>query len=195
MMLEAQARWVLYLEISLPRTAASIAHSRGDYRDQVQFAVAFSVVLTGRLWRARFADRMKALGQSDARWTALYMIADASRGIIQTDLAERLGVQGPTLVKLLDALEGQGLVRREPARGDRRVKLVFIEPQGSATLAEIDRFAAKMRDELFDGVSEEDLAVTLRVLNHLSSQLEPPLQKDHLRRFGEMPASNPPLAQ
>src|ERR1700753_2183166 len=98
------------MEIAMPRTAASRAHSLGDRRDEMQFLVAFKVVLVSRLWRARFADRLKSQDQTDARWTALYMIADAPRGVTQPHLAERVGVQGPTLVRLLDALEHQGLV-------------------------------------------------------------------------------------
>ena len=159
----------------MPRNFASITHSGGGPREQLQFSVAFGVVLTARLWRARFADRMKALDQSDARWTALYMIADASAPINQRDLAERLGVQGPTMVKLLDALEKQGLIRRTAVKSDRRAKEIAIENKGRETLEILDGFAAKMRDELFEGVTEEALQTTLDVLRHLSDQLEPRL--------------------
>ena len=116
---------------------------------------------------------MKALDQNDARWTALYMIADASAPINQRDLAERLGVQGPTMVKLLDVLEKQGLISRTAMKSDRRAKGVAIEPKGLETLKVLDSFAAKMRDELFEGVTEEALQTTLGVLRHLSDQLEP----------------------
>jgi MarR family transcriptional regulator, transcriptional regulator for hemolysin len=160
-------------EADLPRNAASVSHSSGGRRDQLQFAVAFSVGLTGRLWRVRFADRMKALGQTDARWAALCMIADARGGITQTQLAEQLGVQGPTLVKLLDGLEKQGLVSRQPDSDDRRAKKIVIETRGRETLKEMDDFAIKMRNEFFEGVSEAELKITLRVLRHLSDQLEP----------------------
>lgn len=156
----------------MPRNDASRSHTSGSPRDEVQFAVAFKIVLVARLWRARFSDRMKKLDQTDARWTALYMVADATKGVTQTDLAERLGIRGPTLVRLLDALEQQQLVTREGAPHDRRAKIISITAKGRAILAEVDLIAATFRDELFTGVSEADLGTTLRVLDHLSGQLE-----------------------
>ena len=159
----------------MPRDAAFTAHSSGEPRDHLQFAVAFHLGLTGRLWRARFADRMKGLNQSEARWSALCMISGAPGGISQTHLAERLGIQGPTLVKLLDGLEKQGLASRRSALKDRRVKVISLEAKGREMLAEVDGFATKMRAELFEGVSKAELDSTLRVLRHLSDQLEPRL--------------------
>ncbi len=156
----------------MPRTNAARTHSAGDLRDQAQFRVAFKIVLVARLWRSRFADRMKALNQTDARWSALYMIADAENGINQTNLADRLGVRGPTLVRLLDNLEADGLVKRIAIAGDRRAKLVLIEKAGRKVLAEVDVHAARMRKDLFSGVSDEDLDTALRVLRHLSSRLD-----------------------
>ncbi len=158
----------------MPRTDASRTHSSGNRRDEIQFSVAFKIILVGRLWRARFIERAKAMGQTDARWTTLYMIADAKKGITQTDLAERVGVRGPTLVRLLDALEHQGLIFRDAASDDRRAKIISLRPKGRDVLAEIDRTAAQLRDELFATVSDEDLEATLRVLRTLSRQLEPP---------------------
>jgi MarR family transcriptional regulator for hemolysin len=74
---------------------------------------------------------------------------------------------------LLDALEKQGLVARHSVANDRRVRNISIEQKGRETLVEIDRFASTMRTQLFEGVSEADLDATLRVLRHVTAQLEP----------------------
>jgi MarR family transcriptional regulator, transcriptional regulator for hemolysin len=115
---------------------------------------------------------MKTPDQTVARWSALYMIADAPLGLTQTQLAERMGVQGPTLVRLIDALEKASLVSRQPATHDRRAKIVSLTDEGRAVLAQIDRSAAEMRDELFTGFTDTELETTLRVLKHVSQQLE-----------------------
>lgn len=157
----------------MPHAAASRAHSSGTPRDQIQFSVAFQIVLVARLWRARFLERAKAQGQTDARWTALYMIADEKRGITQADLAERLGVRGPTLVRLVEAMEKQGLVSRVAAPNDRRAKIISIRPKGQEVLAGIDTTAAQMRDELFSGVSDKDLETVQKALRTLAERLDP----------------------
>lgn len=146
-------------------------------RAKLQIETFFRAALATRRFRARFAERVKSTSQTEARWSALYFLSHAPEGLIQSDLAERMGVQGPTLVRLLDALEAQHLVKRTEAAGDRRAKCVMIQPAGEAIIAEVDAVAAQMRDAVFAGVSDQDLATTMRVLDQVVSALEP----EHVR--------------
>lgn len=142
-------------------------------RARHQLEAFFKAAVVTRRFRARFAERVKSTSQTAARWNALYHLSHASDGLIQSDLAERMGIQGPTLVRLLDALEAQKLVRRTEAPGDRRAKRVVIEPAGEEVIAEIDMIAGNIRDEVLAGVSDQDLATTLRVLDIAMTALEP----------------------
>ena len=155
----------------MPHVAASIRHAVSGRRDELQFAVAFNVALAARLWRTHFADRMKVLGQMDARWTTLYFIADSPKGVIQTDLAEGLGIKGPTLVRILDALEQQGLVKRHRVPSDRRANSITIETKGREVLIVLDDFARNIRNDVFEGVSEIEMETTLGVLRQLGDRL------------------------
>jgi MarR family transcriptional regulator for hemolysin len=100
------------------------------------------------------------------------MVADVAGGLTQTDLADRLGVKGPTLVRLLDGLEADGLVKRIAGLGDRRSKLIVIEETGRVVLSEVDMHAARIRDELFDGIGDSDLEAALRGLQQLTMRLD-----------------------
>lgn len=142
--------------------------NRGD----LQYDVAFKLALVARRFRARFAERVKSSSQTEARWSALYQLAREPRGLIQSELAERMGIQGPTLVRLLDALEAQGLVRRLSTPEDRRAKRVMIQPAGELMVKEVDLVAEKLRDDAFADVSMEELLVTLRVLEKLGVSLD-----------------------
>lgn len=141
-------------------------------RAEDQLAIMFRAALVTRRFRARFAEKVRSSSQTEARWSALYFLSHSPEGLIQTDLAERMGVQGPTLVRLLDALEEQGLVARRSTTEDRRVKRVVILPAGLAVVGEIDIVASDMRDACFAGVDDKDLQTTLRVLDVISSALE-----------------------
>jgi len=143
--------------------------NRGD----LQHEVAFKLALVARRFRARFAERVESSSQTEARWSALYQLAREPRGLIQSELAERMGIQGPTLVRLLDALEAQGLVRRLSTPEDRRAKRVMIQPSGEAMVKEVDVIAAQLREGAFVGVTIEELRVTLQVLEKLGSTLGP----------------------
>jgi MarR family transcriptional regulator for hemolysin len=128
-------------------------------------------MLASRRWRARFTERMGDVGQTDARWSALYWLADAPGGLIQSELAERIGIAGPSLVKLLDALEAQGLVSRRSAPGDRRANVVLMNAAGHQALAEMDRMAEALRCEVFAELSDAELGTALYVLEQVSARL------------------------
>lgn len=167
--------------------AVAVKHVSAE-RAKAQLETFFRAAILTRRFRARFAERVKSTSQTEARWNALYHLSNAPQGLIQSDLAERMGVQGPTLVRLLDALEAQDLVRRTEAPGDRRAKLVLIQPAGERVIAEVDLIAAKMRDEVLAAVSDQDLTTTLRVLDIAVAALEP--EHVHASRPRKAPAAN-----
>jgi len=156
-------------------------------RARHQLEAFFKAAVITRRFRTRFAERVKSTSQTAARWNALYHLSQARDGLIQSDLAERMGIQGPTLVRLLDALESQKLVRRTEAPGYRRAKRVVIEPAGEEVIAEIDMIAGSIRDEVLAGVSDQDLTTTLRVLDIAMTALEP--EGMHAGGRGRRPAS------
>ena len=87
---------------------------------------------TARVWRHKLDQRLRPLGLSQARWRTL---AHLARGhLTQRDLAERIGIEEPTLARLLSRLEDDGWIKRENARHDRRCKTVHLQRKSSAEL-------------------------------------------------------------
>jgi MarR family transcriptional regulator, transcriptional regulator for hemolysin len=141
-------------------------------RPQTQLELTMKVMLLSRRWRAKLAERLKSVGQTDARWSTLHCLAEVPHGVIQNELAERVGVAGPSLVKLIDALEAQGLVCRRSSPGDRRAKVVQMLPEGEKLLAELDRIAGELRDEMFEGLTAVELETSLFVLSRVAARLK-----------------------
>lgn len=139
--------------------------------EQLKLALAFSVTLVGRRWKARFAQMVKPSGNTNSRMVALYFLADAPKGLTQAELSELLSVSPATLTRLLDAMESRGMISRRSLIGDRRAKLVFIEDQGRRDLAELDGAASAMRDHLFAGISDADLRCSLKVLRQMAARM------------------------
>jgi len=52
---------------------------------------------------------------------ALYM----QSGLTQRELADKIGVESPTLVPTIDKMEGDGYVKRKLDSNDRRVKRIY----------------------------------------------------------------------
>lgn len=136
-------------------------------------ALADGLMLTGRRWRARLNERLKEIGQTDARCAALAEIAGASGGVVQRELSQRLGVEEPTIVRLVDALEAQDWVERRAHQSDRRAKVVKIKPAATQVLDRAHSIVEQMRRELLTDIDPADLAACVRVLGLLSEKLAP----------------------
>jgi MarR family transcriptional regulator, transcriptional regulator for hemolysin len=117
-----------------------------------------------RLWRAKLDERLGPLGLTQAKWLILVHLSRAGGAMPQKELVESVGVEGPTVVRVLDGLERLGLVERCGQHADRRTKTVHLTSQAAAMLEEILLIAAGLREEVLAGVSEEDLAVCNRVV-------------------------------
>ncbi len=123
---------------------------------------------TARLWRSRLDERLAPLGLTQAKWVTLHYLAMAGEGVSQRELAERIGVEGPTLVRVLDGLERLDLIKRWDNPEDRRSKTVHLTATAGPVLAEIARVTATFREEILDGVSDEELALCERVLERMA---------------------------
>ena len=75
----------------------------------------------------------------------------------QRELAQSVGVEGPTLARLLDSLESQGLVQRQAVLEDRRAKKIVLCAPARPLIEQIETIATQLRHELFEGVDEADL--------------------------------------
>ena len=73
-------------------------------------------------------------------------------GINQRELAERLELETPTLVRILDAMEAQGFVQRRVAGSDRRAKEIYITETGKVVAGEIEDIAVKVRAQVIAGI-------------------------------------------
>jgi MarR family transcriptional regulator, transcriptional regulator for hemolysin len=125
-----------------------------------------------RGWRARLDQRLRATGQTQARWSALLHLSRSGGGMTQRELADRLGIEGATIGRILDALEKQGLVERRPVEGDRRAYHIHLTAAAQPLLKEINRIAASLRRELLAGITAQDLRACIAVLRRVGERLE-----------------------
>lgn len=136
--------------------------------------IGLLVVGVSRLWRQRLDERLRPLGLSQAKWAALYRLARLERAPTQAELAAELGVEGPTVARLLARLEASGHIERRPSPADRRLKVVHLTARARAEAASIDRIARKLRAELLAGLDPAAVEATWQVLRELQHRLEPP---------------------
>ncbi|MFF7709458.1 transcriptional regulator SlyA [Pseudomonas sp. NPDC007930] len=142
------------------------------HSDQHRFGTQLAQL--SRAWRAELDRRLAGLGLSQARWLVLLHLARFTDSPTQRELAKSVGVEGPTLARLLDSLESQGLVKRQAVAEDRRAKKIMLSAPAMPLIEQIETIATALRGELFVGVGDEELRVAMavhaKVLNNLEKK-------------------------
>ncbi|WP_413988429.1 MarR family winged helix-turn-helix transcriptional regulator [Labrys okinawensis] len=117
----------------------------------------------GRHWRRLARDVVGPHGIMEAAAVPFLTISRMGDGVRQVALAEAVGLEGPSLVRLLDQLCEAGLVERREDPQDRRAKMLFLTRKGRALTVLIEQELVTLREQVLGSVSLEDLEATLRV--------------------------------
>jgi MarR family transcriptional regulator for hemolysin len=125
-----------------------------------------------RAWRQALDKRLKHLGIGQSGWMTIAMVAKSAEPLSQRALADLVGVEGPSMVSMLDRLERAGLLTRAPSAQDRRVKLVRLTEAGHKIYAEVHAVAQGFRADLFKGLDPDQLAIAAEVLETLRARIE-----------------------
>jgi MarR family transcriptional regulator for hemolysin len=134
----------------------------------------FSAALhnTARGWRLAVDRRLKDLGVSQAAWMAIAVAAKAKTPLSQIELASRVGVEGATMVAMLDRLAQAGYVVREPSATDRRVKRVLLTPAGNALYDKVRVEAGAVRKQFLAGIDPALLLAATELLEQLQATMD-----------------------
>jgi len=135
---------------------------------------AFGALLgrTYRQWRRAADLRLQPFDLTEATWLPLLRIARAPAPPRQKDLAAAMFVDGSSVVRLLDNLEQAGLIQRKEGETDRRAKTIHLTPRGRAIADRAETVARRVRQDALAGLSDKDIATTIRVLEHICGVLE-----------------------
>lgn len=134
----------------------------------------FSAALHGsaRIWRLALDKRLKHLGIGQSGWMTIAMVAKTAEPLSQRALADLVGVEGPSMVSMLDRLERDGFVTRSPCATDRRVKLVQLTPAGATVYEEVRKEGTAIRATLLAGLDPQALAAATELLETLRRRIE-----------------------
>jgi MarR family transcriptional regulator for hemolysin len=127
---------------------------------------------TSRSWRQAVDRRLKYLGVSQASWMTIAIAAKARSPLSQSELADKLGVEGATMVAMLDRLVKAGLVMREASSTDRRVKRVILTPAGAKIYEKVKAEAVALRKELLADTDQKKLLIATELLEGLQGIIE-----------------------
>jgi len=129
-----------------------------DSRLDLEYRLSRLLVMSARTWITHIDNKLRAAtGQSRARWQALFTIAFGPQPVTMTDLGARLFVQWPTLVRVIDGLEKDGLVSRIDNPRDGRSRLISLTDAGLAMVERIQPMLDEERRVVLAGLDDEEL--------------------------------------
>ena len=140
--------------------------------------------------RARSGALLAAIGLYPGQENVLKALADGE-GKTMSALAAELGVQPPTVTKMVTRLAANGFVLRQTSELDGRLARVSLTETGKALIGDIDRMYKRTEKEALAGLDEKDRKRLRKLLkkvekNLLAAQgIETPDDLDDVLDLGE----------
>ena len=136
----------------------------------------FQISRIARRLRQAVDMELRTFGLTEATWRPLVYVARLGAGVRQKELAIALGIEGPSLVRLLDSLERRGFIERREDESDRRARGIHLTRAGRELAVRAARIGNDLQSRLLAGVPEADLETCERVLETLEREIEEPSQ-------------------
>jgi MarR family transcriptional regulator for hemolysin len=111
-------------------------------------------------------EMKKQLGLTPAQWKVI-LVLNIMDGLTQKEIAEKINVDGSTLVPVIDKMEQSGLVERKADSKDRRNNRIFLTKKSESTVDSIIMIILQLRKIIYNGISEDEISSTRNVLKIL----------------------------
>jgi len=115
--------------------------------------------------------------QTDAKLTIeqfglLHAISIKEDEVIQKDMAEIMGKDKSSILRLIDTLEKKELVRRVVDNDDRRKNYLMVTKKGDKVIKQYLEIELKLMGELQYGLTATDMETFYKVINHIRNNAE-----------------------
>ena len=136
----------------------------------LEYCIAFITNKYNKEITELFNQRLQEHNITRVQWIALFYIGN-NEGITQRDLAQILDSNESSIVRLIDRMEKENIVKREKDPTDRRVTKLFLTEEGMKKRDEILPIGEKFSKDCIKGISDEDLETFKEVLNKMVKNL------------------------
>lgn len=134
-------------------------------------SVGYVVNTTAKAFqKALDAELRKNVGVSISQWRVISTLV-RQPGITQKEIADRVGIEGSTLVPIIDKMEKDGFVKRKLDDEDRRINRIYLTTKADDLWNSMIECALKIRKLSTKEISEEEIKTALDVLRKISKNL------------------------
>lgn len=144
----------------------------GAFRHPIREKTGYALAKVCRTHRANVGELLAEIGLHVGQEMVLIELWEHD-GLRGGELAARLGVEPPTVTKMLRRLENCGLVERRQDPADARSFQVFLTEDGHALEEPVTRCWEQVEEKTFSGLSAEERRSLHELLTKVRAGLDP----------------------
>ena len=141
---------------------------RGPRRFVIEESIGYLLNRAARAFANRLSDELRPHGVAIGQWAVLLHLWGTD-GLTQAQLARRVAIEQPTMVRTIDRMVRDGLVTRAPDPKDRRASRITLTERGSSLRDDLVPLAAGVNRAATTALSDEEVATLRRLLARLVS--------------------------
>jgi MarR family transcriptional regulator for hemolysin len=136
-----------------------------------QQSIGYWLTMTTQAYHRAVSDELLPHGITYRQSMVLGWLALEGE-LSQTELANKMMVEPPTLVGILDRMERDGWISRNNCPSDRRKNLIRANPAAEPVWGKIVECAMRVRERATQGLSERQLATLKKLLRRVNQNLK-----------------------
>jgi MarR family transcriptional regulator for hemolysin len=133
-------------------------------------SIGYWVYMTSRMIEQAMNDEIAGHGITYRQFQVLAWLA-LEGNLSQNQLADRMRIEAPTLVGILDRMEQQEWIERQPDTRDRRKKIITPTAKVRPVWERMTACARRVRAQAAEGISVEELELVKSVLTRMQDNL------------------------
>src|SRR6476620_1980787 len=121
--------------------------------------------------KAMDTELRKKVGITFSQWKVIVMLSNQN-GLTQKEIADRLDLEGPTLIPIIDKMEKEGFVIRKVDVADRRNNRIYYTEKSNELWDKMTECALKIRQASIRDISEEDTVFMISILEKIRHNIK-----------------------
>jgi MarR family transcriptional regulator for hemolysin len=138
-----------------------------DYENNIGFIVNRTAKAIVKALDTELRDKV---GITFGQWKVIVTLMNEN-GLTQKEIADKLGLEGPTLIPIIDKLEKDGLVIRKVGAEDRRINRIYYTEKSEASWDKMLECALRIRQISVKNIPEQNIDIMRNVLNKIWQNL------------------------
>src|SRR6476661_9473288 len=131
-------------------------------------SIGFIINRTAKMLIQAFDQELrKEIGITFGQWKIIITLVNNDDGLTQKEIADKLGLEGPTLIPIIDKLEKDGFVTRMVDKNDRRNNRIFLTKKSFDFLNSMINCGENIKRILLKDISDVDISITKNTLEKM----------------------------